>query len=427
MMPGFRHRNRPTSLPKLRQRPLLRHPQGHHPGGHRGVLCTLHFRVPSPGFPGGGSNLGGGVLLPLHGRGRLRRLHRERHRIRRQRRHLHAAGVFPPRHRRRQQLHVGGEFVPCLHRERRRRGHLGYLCAGRVFFPRFHRHGHRRRRQLHVGGGHSYHVFIGSGGYVGGCGDIFPPRGYSRRGSSGGGDRWHTCKRERSRTAGGSGCVASPPASDPSVGAGAATGELLATEQEQEQLTGGIHVSGSEVGPPAAVGASPTPPASDPCVRAGRTTGELLATEQEQEQLVASGGRREVLAEVSRMAGGTSPVGLGALPAASNAPPGSLPTSEERWAGMVHDGGAGGRWQGQRVMPAVTRSRRSVMGYGRECLLSWPLKKTSCDLSPSCPHRTLLSKNCHRSWSATWRRRRRTFRHTLALIAASGRRRRVRD
>ena len=58
------------------------------------------------------------------------------------------------------------------------------------------------------GGGHLPHVFIGSGGYVGGCGDIFPRWGYSRRGSSSGGDRWHTCKRERSRTAGGSGCVA---------------------------------------------------------------------------------------------------------------------------------------------------------------------------------------------------------------------------
>ena len=153
------------------------------------------------------------------------------------------------------------------------------------------------------------------------------------------------------------------------------------------------------------MGASPTPPASDSSVGAGRTTGELLATEQEQEQLVASGGRREVLAEVSRMVGGTSPVGPGALPAASHAPPGSPPTPEESWAGMVHDGGAGGRWQEQRIKPVVTRSRRSAMGYGRECLLSWPLKKTSCDLSPSCPHRTLLSKNCHRSWPATWRRR----------------------
>ena len=57
-------------------------------------------------------------------------------------------------------------------------------------------------------GGYFSHVLVGSGGYVGGCGDIFPRRGHSRRGSSGGGDRWHTCKRERSRTADGSGCVA---------------------------------------------------------------------------------------------------------------------------------------------------------------------------------------------------------------------------
>ena len=116
------------------------------------------------------------------------------------------------------------------------------------------------------------------------------------------------------------GASPTPPASDPSVGAGAATGELLATEQEKQQLTGGTHVSGSGVGPPAVVGASPTPRASDPSVGAGAATGELLATEQEQEQLVASGGRREVLAEVLRMAGGTSPVDLEALPAASPAP-----------------------------------------------------------------------------------------------------------
>ena len=207
MMPGFRHRNRPTSLPKLRQRPLLRHPQGHHPGGQRGVLCTLHFRVPSQGFPGGGANLGGGVLLSLRGRGRLRRLHRERHRIRRQRRHLHAAGVFPPRHRRRQQLHVGGEFLPCLHRERRRQGHLGYLRAGRVFFPRFHRHGHRRRRQLHVGGG-------------------IP-------------------------TMSSSGAVATSVAAATSSRGGGIPAAVPAAE-----VTGGTHVSGSGVGPPAVVGAS---------------------------------------------------------------------------------------------------------------------------------------------------------------------------
>ena len=139
------------------------------------------------------------------------------------------------------------------------------------------------------------------------------------------------------------GASPTPPASDPSVETGAATGELLASEQEQEQLKGGTHVSGSGVGPPAVVGASPTPPASDPSVGAGAATGELLATGQEQEQLVASGGCREVLSEVSRMAGGTSPVGPGELPAAPPAPPGPPPYSQEKWAGMVHDGGAGGR------------------------------------------------------------------------------------
>ena len=175
-------------------------------------------------------------------------------------------------------------------------------------------------------GGHSSHVFIGSDGYVGCCGDIFPRRGYFRRGSSGGDDRWHTCKRERSRTAGGSGCVAYAPASDPSVGAREATGELLASEQEQEQLAGGTHVSGSGVGPPAVVGASPTPPTSYSPIGAGAATGERLATEQEQGQLVASGRRREVLAEYSRMAGGTSPVSPGALPVASPAPSGPPPT-----------------------------------------------------------------------------------------------------
>ena len=49
------------------------------------------------------------------------------------------------------------------------------------------------------------------------------------------------------------------------------------------EVRGGTHVSGSGVGPPAVVGASPTPPASDPSVGAGAATGELLATEQEQE------------------------------------------------------------------------------------------------------------------------------------------------
>ena len=54
---------------------------------------------------------------------------------------------------------------------------------------------------------------------------------------------------------------------------------------------------------------------------------------------MASDGRRKVIADVSRMAGGTSLVGPGPLPEASSAPPGP--------AGMVHDGGAGVLWQGQ--------------------------------------------------------------------------------
>ena len=90
------------------------------------------------------------------------------------------------------------------------------------------------------------------------------------------------------------------------------------------KVTGGTHVSGGGVGSSVVVGAAPTPSASDPSVAAGTATGGLLATGQE--QLVTSGGRREMLAEVSRMAGGTSPVCPG-----TSVPP-----------DMVHDGGAGG-------------------------------------------------------------------------------------
>ena len=47
------------------------------------------------------------------------------------------------------------------------------------------------------------------------------------------------------------------------------------------EVAGGTHVSGSGVRPPAVVGATPTPPASDPSVGAGIATRELLATGQE--------------------------------------------------------------------------------------------------------------------------------------------------
>ena len=168
-------------------------------------------------------------------------------------------------------------------------------------------------------GGHSSHVFIGSGGYFGGCDDISPRWGYSRRGFSDGG-------------------------------------------------TGCTHVSGSGVEPPAVVGAAPTPPASDPSVGAGIATRELLGTEQE--QLVTSGGRREVLAEVSRMAGGTSLVGPGA-----SGPP-----------EMVHEGGAGRRWQGQRVTPAVTRSqaKRDGLWPGMFALMATQedITRSIAELSP---------------------------------------------
>ena len=171
------------------------------------------------------------MLLPLRGRGRLRRLHRERQRIRWQRRHLHAAGVFSSRHRRRQQLRVGGGYSS--------HAFIGSGGGGGSILDIIARGECPSRISIGTGtdavgsstwGGHSSHVFIGSGGYVGGCGDIFPRRRYSRRGSSsnyfggcgdifprwgyfrcgssGGGYKWHTCKRERSRTAGGSGCGA---------------------------------------------------------------------------------------------------------------------------------------------------------------------------------------------------------------------------
>ena len=235
MMPGFRHRNRPTKMHdkgerlKLRQRSLLRHPQSHHSGGHRDVLCILHFWVPSPSFPEGGANLGAGCC------------------------YLFAAvavyGVFTGSGA----GSVGnGDIFTRWGYSRRDTGGVSSSTLGghssHVFIGSgggggildiFARGGCSSRASIGTGtggvgsstwGGHSSHVFIVGGGYVGGCGDIFPRRGHSRRSSSGG-------------------------------------------------VTGGTHVSGSRVGPPAVVGASPTPPASDPSVGAGAATGELLATE----------------------------------------------------------------------------------------------------------------------------------------------------
>ena len=221
------------------------------------------------------------------------------------------------------------------------------------------------------GGGHSSHVSVWSGAYFVGRGDIFTRRGFSRRdtgdvsSSAWGGippmfqsGAAPTSLAEATSSRGGSFPAAAPAASAAPRGGGippmfsseatttsAATvtssrgGGITAAVPAAEVTASGTHVSGSGVGPPAAVDAAPTPPTSDPSVATGTATGELLATGQE--QLVTSDGRRKVLAEVSRMAGGTSPVDPGAL-----GPP-----------DMVHDGGAGGRWEGQRVTPALTRSR----------------------------------------------------------------------
>ena len=183
-------------------------------------------------------------------------------------------------------------------------------------------------------GGHYSHVFIWSGDYFGGCGDIFPRRRYS------GAVPTATTSAAAATSSRGGGIPAAGPAATTSAAAATPSrGGGIPAAVPAAGVTGGTHVSGSGVGPPAVVGAAPTPPASDPSVAAGTATGELLATGQE--QLVTSGGRREVLAEVSWMVGGTSPAGPGA-----SGPP-----------DMVHDGGVGGRWQGQRVTPAVTRSR----------------------------------------------------------------------
>ena len=144
MMPGFRHRIRPTKMHDKGERCFHLNSGNDHcydtlkvitPAGiaKYSAHCTFGYRRQA--FQGEVPTWERG-LLPLRGRDRLRRFHRERHRIRWQRRHLHAAGLFPPRH--------------------------------------------RGRQQLHVGGGHSSHVFIGSGG-GGGILDIFARGGCSSR------------------------------------------------------------------------------------------------------------------------------------------------------------------------------------------------------------------------------------------------------
>ena len=74
----------------------------------------------------------------------------------------------------------GGAFLPCFRLERRLlRWQRRHLHAAGVFPPR-----HRRRQQLRVGG-HSSHVSIWSGAHFVSRGDIFTRREFSRRGTGG--------------------------------------------------------------------------------------------------------------------------------------------------------------------------------------------------------------------------------------------------
>ena len=151
-------------------------------------------------------------------------------------------------------------------------------------------------------GGHSSHVFIRSGGDGGGILEIsWRGKGVLPAFSS---------VRAPAASAAPRGGGIPPMSSSGAAATSAATSAAAATFSggggipaavPAAEVTGVTHVSGSGVGPPVLVVALPTPPASDPSVGAGAATVERLATEQEHEQLVASGGRREVLDEVSRM------------------------------------------------------------------------------------------------------------------------------
>ncbi|CAB1119190.1 unnamed protein product [Ectocarpus sp. CCAP 1310/34] len=107
------------------------------------------------------------------------------------------------------------------------------------------------------------------------------------------------------------------------------------------------------------------------------------ATEQRQhehmtepESMVESGAARNAV--LARMAGGPSRVSTPAAPVATPAPAHSAAaplTSDGLWTEMVHEGGTGGRWQGQRefvVTPTVTRSwaKRDGPGPGMLALLA---------------------------------------------------------
>ena len=94
MMPGIRHRNHPTKMHDKGERCFYLNSGNDHSSDTHKVItlagiatysahCSFGYRRQA--FQGEVPTWGRGVLLPLRGRGRLRRLHQERHQIRRQR------------------------------------------------------------------------------------------------------------------------------------------------------------------------------------------------------------------------------------------------------------------------------------------------------------------------------------------------------
>ena len=215
MMPGFRHRNRPTKMLDKTERCFHLNSGNDHSSDTHNIItpagipaysahCTFEYRRQA--FQGEVPTRGG-VLLPLRGRGRLRHFHRERHRIRRQRRHLHAAAA----------------------------------------------------------GGASWISLLGEG--------VLPAFSSARAPAASAAPREGGIPPMSS-----SGAAATSAAAATYSRGGAIPAAVPAAE-----VTGGTHVSGCGVGPPAVVGASRTPPAPDPSVGARAATGERLATEQKQE------------------------------------------------------------------------------------------------------------------------------------------------
>ena len=127
MMPGFRHRNRPTKIHDKGERCFYLNTGNDHSSDTHKVItpagiatyCTLHFRVPSPGFPGGGANLEGVCC------------------------YLFAA------------VAVYGVFTG---------GGTGSVGSGDIFTRRWYSRRDTGGVSSSTRGGHSSHVFIGSGG-----------------------------------------------------------------------------------------------------------------------------------------------------------------------------------------------------------------------------------------------------------------------